>query len=246
MEIDDDASMAQYYASTASDAASKIIDVAADGDIIMIIAVAADKYDLIATFKNTVVGAIYQIIGQGEELDLMEMLDVWYLTVTTACFDDHSNFATLTHALVWHYDDVFIHLVEKAAIDHLLAYRLCGLLESERSTIRSAIYRAVLLDGSSSNELSAGFLVRSKISWPVRCDFPVGIITTWTSGNLQAMWDDVEEMNLDMEAVENEAVYDHDPSGPSSWIQAIRKTGVVQLADARKPRVKVPVRRKCP
>ncbi|KAJ0290063.1 hypothetical protein COL940_001168 [Colletotrichum noveboracense] len=37
MEVDDDASMAQNNASTASDDASKIIDVAADGDIIMIV-----------------------------------------------------------------------------------------------------------------------------------------------------------------------------------------------------------------
>lgn len=209
MEVDDDASMAQNNASTASDDASKTIDVAADGDIIMIvgpeqqkfrvhsimlkfaskvfkamlgpnfaegrqlrnnslrgeiteiklpednadgmstifyllhhrvdkipesfpalvlfqIGIAANKYNLVMVLKHTIAGAIHRTINDGRGLKDMSMLDVWYLTISAACFDDPADFATLTHALVWHYGDAFVHLVEKAAIDDLLAYRLCG------------------------------------------------------------------------------------------------------------------------
>ncbi|KAK1848945.1 BTB/POZ-like protein [Colletotrichum chrysophilum] len=201
--------MAQNNASTASDDASKIIDVAADGDIIMIVGsdkrkfrihsvmlksaskvfkamlgpnfaegrrlrnnghhgditkielpedndggmsaifhllhhrveklpdpmpaavfyqlgIAADKYDLVSTLKYTITGAIYRAINDGRELKDMRMLDVWYLAITAACFDDAANFATLTHVLVWYCDTHFVHLAEEAATDDSFAYRLCG------------------------------------------------------------------------------------------------------------------------
>ncbi|KAF4411352.1 hypothetical protein K4K60_005188 [Colletotrichum sp. SAR11_57] len=209
MEVDDDASMAQNNASTASDDASKIIDVAADGDIIVIVGpdkrkfrvhsimlksaskvfnamlgpnfaegrqlrndslhgenteiklpednaygmstifhllhhrvdklpnpmpaallfqlgIAADKYDLVSTLKYTITGAIHRAINDGRGLKDMRMLDVWYLAITAACFDDATNFATLTHVLVWYCDVHFVHLAEEAATDELFAYRLCG------------------------------------------------------------------------------------------------------------------------
>ncbi|KAF4806144.1 hypothetical protein CGCSCA5_v014682 [Colletotrichum siamense] len=211
MEVDDDASTAQNNTSTASDDASKIIDVAADGDIIMIVgpeqqkfrvhsimlksaskvfkamlgpnfaegrqllnndyrgriteiklpednadgmsaifhllhhrvdklpdpmsaavffqlSVAADKYDLVSILKYTIAGAIHQAINNGKTLKNMKMHDVWLLAMTAACFDDASDFKTLTHTLIWYYEYAFVCLAEDAAIDSSLAYRLCSKL----------------------------------------------------------------------------------------------------------------------
>ncbi|KAI8294533.1 hypothetical protein K4K59_005030 [Colletotrichum sp. SAR11_240] len=311
MEVDDDASMAQNNASTVSDDASKIIDVAADGDIIMIvgpeqqkfrvysimlksaskvfkamlgpnfaegrqlrndslhggiteiklpednadgmstifyllhhradkitdsfpalvlfqIGVAANKYDLVIVLKHTIAGAIHRTINDGRELKDMSMLDVWYLAITAACFDDPANFATLTHALVWHYGDAFVHLVEKAAIDDLLAYRLC-LLEMERSKIRSESYQGVLIACSGPGQRFDGHL--TKIDWAYRPGDKWDMAETLTKGSLHTIWEYVDT-DLQFHLMDEETYIDGITGLPC--MKAVRKTGMVLLKNARK------------
>ncbi|KAE9575726.1 hypothetical protein CGMCC3_g8488 [Colletotrichum fructicola] len=312
MEVDDDASMAQNNASTASDDASKIIDVAADGDIIVIVGpdkrkfrvhsimlksaskvfnamlgpnfaegrqlrndslhgenteiklpednaygmstifhllhhrvdklpnpmpaallfqlgIAADKYDLVSTLKYTITGAIHRAINDGRGLKDMRMLDVWYLAITAACFDDATNFATLTHVLVWYCDVHFVHLAEEAATDELFAYRLCGLLEKKRSTIRSEMQHTVLVACSCKQEGR----VLTTIKWGYSDDGEWYMAECLSEGSLHAMWDYIDDAELNFAFMEDK--YDADSSVWLPWIQGIRKDGKVLLKDTRKP-----------
>ncbi|KAJ0364585.1 hypothetical protein COL154_004965 [Colletotrichum chrysophilum] len=311
MEVDDDASMAQNNASTASDDASKIIDVAADGDIIMIVGsdkrkfrihsvmlksaskvfkamlgpnfaegrrlrnnghhgditkielpedndggmsaifhllhhrveklpdpmpaavfyqlgIAADKYDLVSTLKYTITGAIYRAINDGRELKDMRMLDVWYLAITSACFDDAANFATLTHVLVWYCDTHFVHLAEEAATDDSFAYRLCGLLEMKRSTIRSEMQHKVLAVCSCKDEGR----ILTTIKWGYSDDDEYDMAKCMSRGSLHTMWKYINDAELNLEFMD-----DFDPNSSKwwPWIEGIRKDGKMLLKDTRKP-----------
>ncbi|KAL3305848.1 BTB/POZ domain-containing protein, partial [Colletotrichum asianum] len=311
MEVDDDASMTQNNASTASDNASKITDVAADGDIIMIVGpdkrkfrvhsvmlksaskvfkamlgpnfaegrrlrnnghhgditkielpedndggmsaifhllhhrveklpdpmpaavfyqlgIAADKYDLVSTLKYTIIGAIYRAINDGRELKDMRMLDVWYLAITAACFDDAANFATLTHALVWYCDTHFVHLAEEAATDDSFAYRLCGLLEMKRSTIRSEMLHKILAGCSCKDEGR----ILTTIRWGYSDDDEYDMAKCMSRGSLHTMWKYIKNAEPNLEFMN-----DFDPDSPKcwSWIEGIRKDGKMLLKDTRKP-----------
>ncbi|KAH0432379.1 BTB/POZ domain-containing protein [Colletotrichum camelliae] len=289
MEVDDDAIMAQNNASTTSDDASMIIDVAPDGDIIMVVGpeqrkfrgrqlrnnsqhgeitkiklpednadgmgtifyllhhrvdkipdsfsalvlfqvgVAANKYDLVVTLKHTITGAIHRTINDGRELKDMRMLDVWYLAITAACFDDAANFATLTLTLVWYYGNAFVWLAEMAAIDDSLAYRSSGLLEMERSKIRSDICQEVLLNCSGPSERFDGIL--TKIDWPYVNGNKWDVADILTKGTLHSMWAYVDQMDLKFQFMD-EIYIDEFTELP--WMKAIRKTGTVSLKNARK------------
>ncbi|KAI8263577.1 hypothetical protein K4K56_005526 [Colletotrichum sp. SAR 10_98] len=199
--------------------------------------IAADKYDLVSTLKYTITGAIHQTINNGGELENMNMRDVWLLAITAACFDDASDFKTLTHILIWYHDHGFVFLAEKAAIDSSLAYRLCGLLEFERSSIRSEICRAVLAECSFERRDSPDEKV-TQIQWPPTSDSKWDMAQILTKKSLQKMWERVNDLDADFE------FWDYTDCMP--WMKGIRETGSVLLKDARGPKTDSVVGRQNP